>query len=388
VVDRRALIAAITLGIFTVVPPAYSQEKSIVVASTTSAQDSGLFEYLLPIFKQKTGVTVKVLAQGTGQALDTARHGDADVVFVHDKSAEEKFLAEGEGVKRFPVMYNEFVLIGPKDDPAGIKGRKDVAKAFQVIKEKQACFVSRGDRSGTHIAELNLWKATDTDIEKNNGPWYKSIGQGMGAALNFASANNCYVLSDRGRWFHLKNKGDLQILVEGDKRLFNQYDVILVNPAKHSDVKKELGQQFIDWLTSPDGQKTIANYKIEGEQVFHVTNTSPFLFDETVLIDLLALAMAIATVSILWYVAKRAFPDDVKDLQFFLTFIVVVVPFVIITYFGLAAINYDAIAALAGWPLALPFDSLLSPLMLGAVAFYIGQTMWLWWDWRKLRMPR
>jgi len=388
VVDRRALIAAITLGIFTVVPPAYSQEKSIVVASTTSAQDSGLFEYLLPIFKQKTGVTVKVLAQGTGQALDTARHGDADVVFVHDKSAEEKFLAEGEGVKRFPVMYNEFVLIGPKDDPAGIKGRKDVAKAFQVIKEKQACFVSRGDRSGTHIAELNLWKATDTDIEKNNGPWYKSIGQGMGAALNFASANNCYVLSDRGRWFHLKNKGDLQILVEGDKRLFNQYDVILVNPAKHSDVKKELGQQFIDWLTSPDGQKTIANYKIESEQVFYVTNTSPFLFDETVLIDLLALAMAIATVSILWYVAKRAFPDDVKDLQFFLTFIVVVVPFVIITYFGLAAINYDAIAALAGWPLALPFDSLLSPLMLGAVAFYIGQTMWLWWDWRKLRMPR
>ena len=387
-VDRRALIAAITLGIFTVVPPAYSQEKSIVVASTTSAQDSGLFEYLLPIFKQKTGVTVKVLAQGTGQALDTARHGDADVVFVHDKSAEEKFLAEGGGVKRFPVMYNEFVLIGPKDDPAGIKGRKDVAKAFQVIKEKQACFVSRGDRSGTHIAELNLWKATDTDIEKNNGPWYKSIGQGMGAALNFANANNCYVLSDRGRWFHLKNKGDLQILVEGDKRLFNQYDVMLVNPAKHPDVKKELGQQFIDWLTSPDGQKTIANYKIESEQVFYVTNTSPFLFDETVLIDLLALAMAIATVSILWYVAKRAFPDDVKDLQFFLTFIVVVVPFVIITYFGLAALNYDAIAALAGWPLALPFDSLLSPLMLGAVAFYIGQTMWLWWDWRKLRMPR
>jgi tungstate transport system substrate-binding protein len=287
------------------------------VASTTSAQDSGLFEYLLPIFKQKTGVTVKVLAQGTGQALDTARHGDADVVFVHDKSAEEKFLAEGEGVKRFPVMYNEFVLIGPKDDPAGIKGRKDVAKAFQVIKEKQACFVSRGDQSGTHVAEQNLWKETDTDIEKDNGPWYKSIGQGMGAALNFANANNCYVLSDRGTWIHFKNKGDLQILVEGDKRMFNQYDVILVNPAKHPDVKKELGQQFIDWLTSPDGQKTIANYKIEGEQVFHVTNTSPFLFNETVLIDLLALAMAIATVSILWYVAKRAFPDDVKDLQFF-----------------------------------------------------------------------
>jgi tungstate transport system substrate-binding protein len=265
--DRRALIDAIILvGVIIVASPAYTQEKSIVVASTTSMEDSGLFEYLMPIFKQKTGITVKILAQGTGQALDTARRGDADVVFVHDKSAEEKFLAEGEGVKRFPVMYNDFVLIGPKDDPAGIKGMKDVAKAFQIIREKQACFVSRGDHSGTHIAELNLWKAADADIEKDRGrPWYKSIGQGMGAALNFANANNCYVLSDRGTWMHFKNKGDLQILVEGDKRLFNQYAVILVNPAKHPDVKKELGQQFIDWLISPDGQKTIANYKIEGE---------------------------------------------------------------------------------------------------------------------------
>jgi tungstate transport system substrate-binding protein len=276
VFERRALVAAIILGIFTVVPPAYTQEKSIVVASTTSAQDSGLFEYLLPIFKQKTGITVKVLAQGTGQALDAARRGDADVVFVHDNSAEEKFLAEGEGVKRFPVMYNDFVLIGPKDDPAGIKGMKDVAKAFQIIKEKQACFVSRGDHSGTHVAELNLWKAADADIEKDKGPWYKSIGQGMGAALNFAIASNCYVLSDRGTWINFKNKGDLQILVDGDKRMFNQYVVMLVNPAKHPDVKKELGQQFIDWLISPDGQKTIANYKIEGEQSFYVPNTSPF----------------------------------------------------------------------------------------------------------------
>jgi tungstate transport system substrate-binding protein len=241
--DRRALIGTIILGVIIVASPAYTQEKSIVVASTTSAQDSGLFEYLLPIFKQKTGITVKILAQGTGKALDTARRGDADVVFVHDKSAEEKFLAEGEGVNRFPVMYNEFVLIGPKDDPAGIKGRKDVAKAFQVIKEKQACFVSRGDQSGTHIAEQNLWKATDTDIEKDNGPWYKSIGQGMGAALNFANGNNCYVLSDRGTWIHFKNKVDLQILVAGDKRLFNQYDVMLVNPAKHPGVKKELGHK-------------------------------------------------------------------------------------------------------------------------------------------------
>jgi tungstate transport system substrate-binding protein len=266
---RRALIVAIVLGFLVVAAPSFAQDKSILVASTTSTQDSGLFEYLLPIFKEKTGITVKVLAQGTGQALDTGRRGDADVVFVHAKSAEEKFLAEGEGVKRFPVMYNDFVLIGPKADPAGIKGTKDVAKALQDIKEKQACFVSRGDRSGTHIAELNLWKIANTDIEKDSGPWYKSIGQGMGAALNFANANNCYVLSDRGTWIHFKNKGDLQILVEGDKRLFNQYGVMLVNPTKHPDVKKELGQQFIDWLISPDGQQTIANYKIEGEQLFY-----------------------------------------------------------------------------------------------------------------------
>ena len=266
---RRALIVAIVLGFLVVAAPSFAQDKSILVASTTSTQDSGLFEYLLPIFKEKTGITVKVLAQGTGQALDTGRRGDADVVFVHAKSAEEKFLAEGEGVKRFPVMYNDFVLIGPKADPAGIKGTKDVAKALQDIKEKQACFVSRGDRSGTHIAELNLWKIANTDIEKDSGPWYKSIGQGMGAALNFANANNCYVLSDRGTWIHFKNKGDLQILVEGDKRLFNQCGVMLVNPTKHPDVKKELGQQFIDWLISPDGQQTIANYKIEGEQLFY-----------------------------------------------------------------------------------------------------------------------
>ena len=387
--DRRALIGAIILvGVTIVASPAYTQEKSIVVASTTSAQDSGLFEYLLPIFKQKTGITVKVLAQGTSRSLEAARRGDVDVVFVHDKSAEEKFLAEGEGVKRFPVMYNDFVLIGPKDDPAGIKGMKDVAKAFQIIKEKQACFVSRGDHSGTNIAELDFWKAADADIEKDRGPWYKSIGQGMGATLNFANANNCYVLSDRGTWIQFKNRSDLQILIEGDKRMFNQYDVMLVNPAKHPDVKKELGQQFIDWLISPDGQKTIANYKIEGEQPFYVTNTSPFLFGEIVLIDLLALVVAIATVSILWYVVKKAFADDVKDLQFLWTFIVAVVPFVIIIYFGLAVINYDAIAGRSGWPLVLPLDRLLSPLIVAALAFYIGQTMWLWRDWRKLQKPR
>lgn len=254
---------------------ALAQEKSIVIASTTSTQDSGLFEYLLPIFQQKTGIAVKVIAQGTEQALDTGRRGDADVVFVHAKSAEEKFLAEGQGVKRYPVMYNDFILIGPKSYPAGVKG-KDVIKAFRTIKEKQAPFVSRGDRSGTHIAELALWnKDAGIEIEKEKGTWYKSIGQGMGAALNMASASNAYVLSDRGTWLPFKNKGDLQIIVEGDKRLFNQYGVILVNPEKHPSVKKDLGQQFIDWLVSPDGQKAIANYKINGEQLFHPNADDP-----------------------------------------------------------------------------------------------------------------
>src|ERR1700690_1564478 len=263
--NRRTLIAAVALGaIVAATPPSFAQDKSIVVASTTSTQDSGLFEYLLPIYKQKTGVTVKVVSQGTGQALDTGRRGDADVVFVHAKSAEEKFVAEGQGMKRYPVMYNDFVLIGPKSDPAGIKGMKDVAKAMQTIKDKQAPFISRGDKSGTHIAELALWKDSGIDIDKDKGSWYKSIGQGMGAALNTAGAGNAYVLSDRGTWIHFKNKGDLQILVEGDKRMFNQYGVMLVNPAKHPNVKKELGQQFIDWLVSPDGQKSIANYKIDG----------------------------------------------------------------------------------------------------------------------------
>jgi tungstate transport system substrate-binding protein len=244
-----------------------AQEKSIVVASTTSTQDSGLFGYLLPIVKQRLGITVKVLAQGTGQALDTARRGDADVVFVHARSAEEKFLAEGYGVKRYPVMYNDFVVIGPKSDPAGIKG-KDVLTALQTIKSRSAAFVSRGDRSGTHIAELALWKQAGIDVARDKGPWYKEIGQGMGAALNMASASGAYVLSDRGTWLAFKNRADLVILVEGDKRLFNQYGVILVNPAKHPHVKKDLGQQFIDWLVSPEGQRAIAGYKIDGQQLF------------------------------------------------------------------------------------------------------------------------
>ncbi|MGB8067645.1 MAG: extracellular solute-binding protein [Pseudolabrys sp.] len=272
---RRGFLALAAATVLASATVATAQDKSIVVSSTTSTQDSGLFGHILPLFKAKTGIDVKVVSQGTGQALDTGRRGDADVVFVHAKSAEEKFLAEGEGVKRYPVMYNDFVLIGPKGDPVGIKGMKDVAKALQVIKDKQADFISRGDRSGTHIAEINLWNVSGIDIDKEKGLWYKSVGQGMGAALNTANASNAYVLSDRGTWLSFKNKGDLQILVEGDKRLFNQYGVMLVNPAKHPNVKKDLGQQFIDWLVSPEGQKAIADYKINGEQLFYPNASDP-----------------------------------------------------------------------------------------------------------------
>jgi tungstate transport system substrate-binding protein len=274
-INRRTILAAAAISVAIITAPAHAQDKSIVVSSTTSTQDSGLFGYILPLFKAKTGIDVKVIAQGTGQALDTGRRGDADVVFVHAKSAEEKFLAEGESVKRYPVMYNDFVLIGPKSDPAGIKGMKDVGAALKAIMSKGAPFISRGDRSGTHIAEINLWKASGIDIEKEKGPWYKSIGQGMGAALNTAGASNAYVLSDRGTWISFKNKGDLVIEVEGDKRLFNQYGVMLVNPAKHPNVKKDLGQQFIDWLVSPEGQKAIASYKIDGQQLFYPNASDP-----------------------------------------------------------------------------------------------------------------
>jgi tungstate transport system substrate-binding protein len=253
---------------------ALARDKSIVVASTTSTQDSGLFGYLLPIVKENTGIVVKVLAQGTGQALDTARRCDADVVFVHAKSAEEKFLAEGFGVKRTPVMYNDFILVGPKDDPAGVKG-KDILAALQTLKAKGAPFISRGDRSGTNIAELALWKEAGIDIANDKGPWYKEIGQSMGAALNMASASNAYVLSDRGTWLAFQNRGDLAIVVEGDKRLFNQYGVMLVNPAKCPSVNKDLGQQFIDWLVSPQGQQVIAGYKINGQQLFYPNADDP-----------------------------------------------------------------------------------------------------------------
>jgi tungstate transport system substrate-binding protein len=262
-----SVVMALYLGAIAGCAPAMAQDRSIVVASTTSTQDSGLFGYLLPIFKAKTGIEVKVIAQGTGQALDTARRGDADVVFVHAKAQEEKFLAEGFGVKRFDVMYNDFVLVGPKGDPAGIKG-KDIETALQTIRAKAAPFVSRGDRSGTHSAELALWKQAGIDISAGKGPWYREIGQGMGAALNTAGAMNAYVLSDRGTWISFKNRGDLDIIVEGDKRLFNQYGVMLVNPEKFPSVKKELGQTFVDWLISGEGQAVIAGYKIDGQQLF------------------------------------------------------------------------------------------------------------------------
>jgi len=248
---------------------AQAQQKFITVASTTSTEQSGLFGYLLPIYENETGVQVRVVAVGTGQALDIGRRGDSDVVFVHAKSAEEKFLSEGQGVKRYPVMYNDFVLIGPKSDPAKIAGTKDITAAMRKIEESKAPFVSRGDRSGTHMAELALWKDSGIDIDQSKGPWYRDTGQGMGPALNSAASMNAYILADRGTWLAFKNRGDLTILVEGDKRLFNQYGVMLVNPEKHPSVKKDLGQQFIDWLISPAGQKAIADYKINGEQLFY-----------------------------------------------------------------------------------------------------------------------
>jgi tungstate transport system substrate-binding protein len=245
-----------------------AQEKSIVVASTTSTQDSGLFGHILPMFKAKTGIDVRVIAQGTGQALDTARRGDADVVFVHAKAQEEKFVADGFGVKRFDVMYNDFILIGPKSDRAKIKGGKDIVAALKAISDTASPFVSRGDKSGTHTAELALWKAANLDPKGAKPTWYREIGQGMGAALNTAAAMGAYVLSDRGTWLSFKNKGDLKIVVEGDRRLFNQYGVILVNPEKHPAVKKDLGQAFVDWVLSPEGQDAIRSYKIDGEQLF------------------------------------------------------------------------------------------------------------------------
>jgi len=270
---RTALVGAvgalilIAAGAPAVLAPAFAQERSIVMASTTSTEQSGLFSHLLPAFKQATGIDVRVVAVGTGQALDIARRGDADVVFVHDRAAEEKFVAEGFGLERRPVMYNDFVLVGPKADPAGVRGR-DIVAALARLAAGKAPFVSRGDKSGTHAAELRYWKAAGIEAPAGKVAGYKECGCGMGPALNIAGQSGAYVLADRGTWLSFRNRGDLTILVEGDQRLFNEYGVIVVNPAKHPHVKRELAQAFSDWIVSPAGQATIASYRIGGEQLF------------------------------------------------------------------------------------------------------------------------
>jgi tungstate transport system substrate-binding protein len=247
---------------------AHAQDKFITVASTTSTEQSGLFKHLLPVFEKKSGIQVRVVALGTGQALDIARRGDADVVFVHDKEAEERFLAEGFGVRRFEVTYNDFVLVGPQSDPAKLVAGKDIVAAYKKLADSKAPFASRGDKSGTHAAELRLWKLAGVDPQSGRGTWYRETGTGMGPTLNTASAMNAYAFTDRGTWLSFRNRGELVILVAGDQRLFNQYGVMLVNPARHAHVKKELGQTFVDWVVSTEGQQTIAAYRIGGEQLF------------------------------------------------------------------------------------------------------------------------
>lgn len=268
---RRSFIVGLALAASL---PAGAQQRSIVVSSTTSTEQSGLFAHLLPRFTAKTGIAVRVVAVGTGQALDIGRRGDSDVVFVHDRPAEDKFMADGNGVKRFDVMYNDFVVVGPKSDPARVAGEKDVVEVFRKIGAAKPPFVSRGDKSGTHAAELRYWQEAGVDAGAARGEWYKDIGQGMGPALNTAAALNAYTLADRGTWLSFKNRGDLAILVEGDKRLFNQYGVMLVNPVKHPHVKAADGQAFVDWLVSREGQNAIAEYKVGGEQLFFANASS------------------------------------------------------------------------------------------------------------------
>jgi len=260
--DLRKILLVALLAL---APAAWAQDRFIVVASTTSTENSGLFKHILPLFKTKAGVDVRVVAQGTGQALDMGKRGDCDVVFVHNRAAELKMVEAGWFVNRHDVMYNDFVIVGPKADPAGVKGMTDAVAALAKIRDAKAPFASRGDNSGTHSAELRLWNAGGIDPQ---GTWYRETGSGMGATLNTASAMNAYALTDRGTWLSFKNRGELAILVQGDRRLFNQYGVMLVNPAKQPHVKKEMGQAFIDWLLSPAGQAAIAAYKIGGEQLF------------------------------------------------------------------------------------------------------------------------
>lgn len=263
----RAILLAALAGA-ALVSSVHAEDKSIVVASTTSTQNSGLFEYLLPIFEKKTGIKVHVVAVGTGQAIQIASRGDADVLFVHHKPSELAFVAAGDGVERFDVMYNDFVIVGPKDDPARIRGLRDAILAFKRIAAAKAPFVSRGDDSGTYKEELEIWKDAEVDVRKESGAWYRATGSGMGATLNTSAAMDGYTLTDRGTWLNFSNRGSLEILVEGDPSLFNQYGVTLVNPSKHPGVKATLGQAFIDWLLSPEGQAAIAGYRINGEQLF------------------------------------------------------------------------------------------------------------------------
>jgi len=266
--NRRSLLALALASFAALALPAHAQDKSIVVASTTSTEQSGLFGHILPAFTRKTGVAVKVVALGTGQALDVGRRGDADVVFVHDRVAEDKFVAEGFGVDRRDVMYNDFVLVGPKSDPAGVAGGKDVAAALKAIAAAKAPFVSRGDKSGAHAAELRYFRDAGVDPDEGKGTWYRETGSGMGPALNTASSMNAYILADRGTWLSFKNRGDLTIVVEGDRKMFNPYGVILVNPAKHAHARQAEGRAFMDWLVSAEGQAAIASYKVGGEQHF------------------------------------------------------------------------------------------------------------------------
>lgn len=261
-------LAVAALAVTAAIGSAQAQDKFITVASTTSTENSGLFKHILPLFKAKTGIEVRVIAQGTGQALDTGRRGDADVVFVHAPAAEKKFVAEGHGVERFEVMYNDFVIVGPKSDPAGVKGMKDAPASLAKIAAAKAAFASRGDDSGTHKAELRLWKEAGVDVKVAGGGWYRELGSGMGATLNTAAQMPAYALTDRATWISFQNRGPLEISVEGDAKLFNQYGVILVSPEKHKHVKKAEGQAFIDWLVSGEGQQAIADYKLNGQQLF------------------------------------------------------------------------------------------------------------------------
>ncbi|WP_119459864.1 extracellular solute-binding protein [Rhodospirillaceae bacterium SYSU D60014] len=261
-------LAGLTVAAMLAAPPVLAADEFITVASTTSTENSGLFDNLLPKFEEETGVDVRVVAVGTGQAIDLAKRGDADVLFVHHKPSEEKFVAEGFGVERYDVMYNDFVIVGPRSDPARIAGMSDAVAALDKIAESRAPFASRGDDSGTHKKELGLWKQAGTDVAAASGSWYRETGSGMGATLNTAAGMEAYALTDRATWISFENKGDLEILVEGDKRLFNPYGVILVNPEKHPHVKAEAGQKFIDWIISPEGQEAIADYKLNGQQLF------------------------------------------------------------------------------------------------------------------------